>query len=52
MIDFVVAHAPVIGTLLFVTVFIVAAAWTYRPGKRDLMESYGTIPLKESQDGE
>lgn len=52
MIDFVVAHAPVIATLLFVTMFVCVATWTYWPKNKEVIESYGKIPLKESQDGE
>ena len=52
MIDLVVNHAPLIGMFLFMTIFLVVLVWAYWPRNKERLESYGTIPLKESQDGE
>lgn len=52
MMEWIAAHAPVIGLILFFALFLGAAIWTYLPANKKKMEAYGKIPLRERQDGQ
>jgi len=47
MIDFIAAHAGMIGLLFFFSVFMGIAFWAFMPSRKKLIESYKYIPLAE-----
>lgn len=51
MIDAFVTHAPVIGLLFFFIVFSGIAIWALKPSNKKLLQSHGSIPLKEENNG-
>ncbi len=44
-------HAPVIGLLIFVTVFVGVAIWALKPSNKARFKTYGEIPLNEDHHG-
>ncbi len=49
MIDWLAHHAPIIGLFIFLTFFIVAVAWTFRPGAREKYRKDAHIPLRNDE---
>lgn len=47
MMDWLAAHAGVIGLAFFFTFFILMAGWVYRPGSRKGYQEKAQIPFKE-----
>lgn len=47
MIDFVAAHAGIIGLLFFFTFFTCLLVWIFRPGSKEGYIAKANIPLKE-----
>lgn len=47
MMDMLASHAGVIGLLFFFFVFVGIALWAFRPGRKNVIESYKYIPLSE-----
>lgn len=45
--DLLAQHAPVIGLLFFFIVFVWITINTYRPGAKQRLQYYASIPLKE-----
>ena len=45
-------HAPTIGLLFFFSVFLWVAFQTYRPSRKQSLQTYAFIPLKEEQSHE
>ena len=49
MLDFITAHAGMIGLLFFFLFFISAGLWTFRPGAKKDYQDHANIPLKETR---
>lgn len=47
MMDFISAHAGLIGLLFFFVFFCAVALWTFRPGARAAYDKAAHIPLEE-----
>lgn len=48
MIDWLAQHAGMIGLLLFVTMFLIFAAWAYAPSNKERMKQDAEIPFREN----
>jgi cbb3-type cytochrome oxidase subunit 3 len=48
MIDWIAAHAGMIGLLFFFTFFVLMAGWVFRPGSKPLYQNNALIPFKET----
>lgn len=46
--DWLSAHAGMIGLLFFFIFFVVMAAWVFRPGSKTLYAANALIPLNEN----
>ena len=49
MLDNFINYAPTIGLLFFFVVFIIIAAWTFRPNAKSTYEEKAYIPMKEEE---
>jgi cbb3-type cytochrome oxidase subunit 3 len=47
--DWISAHAGMIGLLFFFTFFVLMAVWVYRPGSKQNYQKNAFIPLNENQ---
>lgn len=47
--DWISAHAGMIGLLFFFTFFVLMAVWVYRPGSKQAYQENALIPLNENQ---
>ncbi|MCB1561972.1 MAG: cbb3-type cytochrome c oxidase subunit 3 [Alphaproteobacteria bacterium] len=47
ILDFLAAHAGVIGIIFFFTFFCLVTLWTFRPGAGAVYRKYAQLPLEE-----
>jgi cbb3-type cytochrome oxidase subunit 3 len=47
--NFIAEHSGLIVSVLFFTMFIAIAAWSYMPRNKHRLQSYADIPLRESE---
>ena len=52
MMEWLALHGGMAVLVVFFALFLAFAFWAYRPSNRNKLESYGQIPLKESQNGQ
>ena len=50
MIDWISAHAGIVGLLFFFGFFVLMTAWVFRPGAKAGYSAKSRIPLKDSDD--
>lgn len=51
MIEFLLQHAPTIGMLFFMAVFLGILVWVLRPGAKQNLQALAYIPLEDRHDG-
>lgn len=48
MLDWLAAHAGMIGLLFFFTFFVLMTGWVFRPGSKQKYQANAYIPLNET----
>ena len=49
--DTLIAHAPIIGLLMFFSIFCGVFIWMVRPGMKQKLQAHANIPLQEERHG-